>query len=325
MTMKKFVNILVTTIALTGIASTLLPQVAISQSKIPVSVELFLAVDVSGSVNATEYELQKQGYIDAFSDSEVIDAIKNLPDGLAVAMSAWSSSVKKTSSWYVIKNEQDAANFITAINNTLDATNGSGGTDITKAMVAATNNILNNQYEGQAKVIDISGDGISKNTSVGNPNSSKYANYKNQVREYLDDNGLSDIPNLIDKNSYTYSSYKNEFKYNNYKCGIGQDINDDYSIKWQVPIEHLYCPPLKEAVNNAENNNITINGLPINGNPNTTSGKQWREGEISTYYRNHVITSDGFVQTAAGFNDFSRAIKEKLKCEITGVSCMFAD
>ena len=322
-----FLNTFVSTVALTSIFSAMLPKAVLSTSgnKTPVSVELFLSVDVSGSVNATEYELQKQGYIDAFSDDEVIEAIETLPNGLAVAIETWSSQVKKTSSWYLIENEDDADDFIAAINSTLDAQSGSGGTDITKAINSATSSILNNQYEGEALVIDISGDGISKNTSVGAPNSTQYTNYKNQVRQYLDDVGLTNIPNLVDKNSYSYSSYKNEFKDNSYKCGIGQDINNDYTVKWQVPVENLYCPPLKEAVNNAESNNITINGLPINGNPDTNSGKKWREGEIASYYANHIITSNGFIRPAAGFNDFSRAIKEKLKCEITGIACAFPD
>ena len=323
--MKKIFKIFAVSVALTSMVSTLFPKtVRASTTKTPVSVELFLAVDVSGSVNATEYELQKQGYIDAFEDEEVISAITNLPNGLAVAIETWSSSIQNTSDWYLIEDRDDINSFIAAINSTLNATNGSGGTDITKAINSATNSILNNNYEGQALVIDVSGDGISKNTSVGNPSSTKYDNYKTQVRQYLDNNGLTNIPNLIDKSSYTYGSYTSEFSNNNYKCSIGQNIDSDYNVLWKVPIEHLYCPPLEEAVNNAENNNITINGLPINGSSTTNNGKKWREAEISSYYANHIITSDGFVRPAAGFNDFSRAIKEKLKCEITGV-CVFAD
>lgn len=323
--MNKIFNIFAASVTLTSMVSTLFPNAArASATKTPVSVELFLSVDVSGSVNATEYELQKQGYIDAFRDEEVISAITSLPDGLAVAIQTWSSSIKKSSDWYLINDEDDIDDFIAAINSTLDATNGSGGTDVTKAIKSATNSILNNDYEGQASVIDISGDGISKNTSVGNPNSDEYDNYKTQVRQYLDNNGLTDIPNLIDRSSYTYGSYTGEFSNDKYRCSIGQNIDDDYNVLWQVPIEHLYCPPLEEAVTRAENNNITINGLPINGSATTNSGKKWREAEISAYYANHIVTSDGFVRTAAGFNDFSRAIKEKLKCEITGV-CVFAD
>lgn len=53
----------------------------------------------------------------------------------------------------------------------------------------------------------------------------------------------------------------------------------------------------------AETNNITINGLPIG-----SSG-------ITTYYTSNVITADGFVQPASGFDDFAAAVREKLKIE----------
>ncbi len=42
---------------------------------VPVGLELVLLVDVSGSVNATEYALQKQGYVDAFHSAAVQNAI----------------------------------------------------------------------------------------------------------------------------------------------------------------------------------------------------------------------------------------------------------
>lgn len=319
MKIKRLLNTFTAATVIAGSYSAMIPQAAFAQNATPVSVELFLSVDVSGSVNATEYELQKQGYIAAFQDPEIIDLIESLPDGLAVAIETWNTNIKKSSSWYLIEDANDAANFVEAIEDTLDATRGGGGTDITKAIKSATNKILNNQYDGEALIIDISGDGISKNTNVGNPNSSTYNNYKNQVRDYLDDNGLSNIPNLVDKNSYTYNQYRGEFKNNSYKCSIGQDIDSNLDPIWKVPIEHLYCPPLEEAVNNAENNNITINGLPINGNPNSNSGKKWREGEVSNYYLNHIITSDGFIETASGFDDFTRAVKNKIETEITNV------
>jgi len=51
---------------------------------VPVSLELALLVDVSGSVNATEYNLQKTGYIDAFNNIGLQNAIASLPGGIAV-------------------------------------------------------------------------------------------------------------------------------------------------------------------------------------------------------------------------------------------------
>ena len=63
-----------------------------------------------------------------------------------------------------------------------------------------------------------------------------------------------------------------------------------------------------EARDAAEQLGITINGLPIINETEPT---------LSEYYEQHVITSDGFVIEANGFNDFARAIRRKLILEIT--------
>ncbi|TVO56108.1 DUF1194 domain-containing protein [Denitromonas halophila] len=53
--------------------------------------------------------------------------------------------------------------------------------------------------------------------------------------------------------------------------------------------------------------NITINGLAIEANATSTS--------ITNYYTNNVVTGDGFVETAADFSDFQRAVENKLRIE----------
>lgn len=60
----------------------------------------------------------------------------------------------------------------------------------------------------------------------------------------------------------------------------------------------------------AQKAGITINGLPI-----------WNEGEplIADYYRNSVVTPDGFVVEAHGFADVARAMTHKLSAEISGI------
>ena len=55
-----------------------------------VDVELVLAVDVSGSVDGGEQELQRAGLAAAFRDPEVVDAIRALPLGVAVALVVWA-------------------------------------------------------------------------------------------------------------------------------------------------------------------------------------------------------------------------------------------
>ena len=57
----------------------------------------------------------------------------------------------------------------------------------------------------------------------------------------------------------------------------------------------------------AQAQGITINGLPILSREEPT---------VDQYYQNQVITADGFVIVAQGFEDFGRAIRRKLTLEI---------
>lgn len=56
-----------------------------------VDLELVLAVDVSGSVNQTRFELQKQGYVAAFRNARVLRAIRSgATQAIAVTMLQWT-------------------------------------------------------------------------------------------------------------------------------------------------------------------------------------------------------------------------------------------
>ncbi|MDJ0635754.1 MAG: DUF1194 domain-containing protein [Xenococcaceae cyanobacterium MO_188.B29] len=146
-----------------------------------VSVELVLSVDVSHSIDDDEFELQRDGYIAAFQDEEVQEAIKNLPNGLAVNMQFWGSKDVVDVGWHkLIKNDSDGINNLDSFIQVMDevernrnakkvTVNGDtvktgGGTDIALAINEATELLLNNNYEGQALVIDVSGDGVSDDT-----------------------------------------------------------------------------------------------------------------------------------------------------------------
>jgi hypothetical protein len=64
-----------------------------------------------------------------------------------------------------------------------------------------------------------------------------------------------------------------------------------------------------DARNAVEAAGITINGLAIN----TTDFPN-----LDEYYEDYVITSDGFVIPAEGFEDFGRAVGRKITQEVTG-------
>ena len=67
-------------------------RVANSQSQL-VDIEMVLAVDISSSVDDSEYELQMQGLAEAFRHPEVIAAVDSLSSGgIAMAVVQWSGT-----------------------------------------------------------------------------------------------------------------------------------------------------------------------------------------------------------------------------------------
>ncbi len=65
----------------------------INAHAVPVALELILLVDVSGSVDATEYDLQKQGYVNAFNDADHSGEHRIAAlGGIAVTYIEWSSA-----------------------------------------------------------------------------------------------------------------------------------------------------------------------------------------------------------------------------------------
>jgi hypothetical protein len=130
-----------------------------------VDTELFLSIDVSGSVDTSEFDLQKTGYVNAFKDSTIQNQIASLPNGLAVALGYWASANQQNVAvaWTLLKTATDATNFA----NQIAATNRpfSGGTEPDGAINFAANQLLTNAFDGK-KIIDVSGDGAGNATST---------------------------------------------------------------------------------------------------------------------------------------------------------------
>src|ERR1700686_1242176 len=75
---------------------------------------LVLAADVSRSVDATKFQLQREGYAAAISDPRVLNAIKSGPNSrIAVCFVEWSglSSQKVVIDWTLIDGPQAAQAF----------------------------------------------------------------------------------------------------------------------------------------------------------------------------------------------------------------------
>ena len=279
---------------------------ASSGSKKKVSVELVLSVDVSGSIDNNEFNLQHQGYIDAFKDPEVIDTIKKLPNGMAVTLQYWGSKTYKDIGWKYVNDKNSAESFSDKIKNSPRPARG--GTNITAAIKSATKLIKNNNYSGSSLVIDISGDGTDNQAKVG-------GNDRKFIDNYIKNNNLT-IGNYL--KGTNKCSYEGQYESSRKKIRYWSRKTSRMVTKWLVnyslaPAEHLYCPPLLEARDAAVAEGITINGLPIN--PSYTSANT-NQDEIDVFYKNNVISSDGFIEVAQDFDDFARAVKEKIQKEV---------
>ena len=122
---------------------------------------LVLAVDASGSVNQTRFDLQKQGYAAAFRHSRVLDAIRGGSTGsIAVTMVQWTGPALQVHAvpWMLIKDEASANAFADAIEAAPRQLFG-GGTSISGAIDYSLLLLPTAPFKGLKRVIDISGDG----------------------------------------------------------------------------------------------------------------------------------------------------------------------
>lgn len=125
-----------------------------------VDLQLVLAVDISGSVDQDEALLQRQGYVAAFRDPEVIRAIKGGMIGrIAVMYFEWASygDNRLLVDWMVIGDEASAHLFAAML---AEAPIRTGlRTSITGAIDFALPRFAQADMRATRRVIDISGDG----------------------------------------------------------------------------------------------------------------------------------------------------------------------
>jgi hypothetical protein len=213
-------------------ALTLMASPTLADKKVPVTIELVLALDCSASVDSNEFALQNEGIALAFKDPEVLRAVDNMkPLGAAISVMQWGAQGESqiVVPFTHIENARDAKAFgfrASLIRRWMRAS----ATSIATGLNDSAKLIHDNEFEGQRKVIDVSGDG--------------------------EDNGGVD---------------------------------------------------LETARQQANAAGITVNGLAIEA----------EEKKLTPYYEEHVIIgAESFVESANGFEDFARAIKEKLLREL---------
>jgi hypothetical protein len=132
-----------------------------AMAQMPVDLQLVLAVDVSGSVNQTRFELQRDGYVAAFRNPRVLDTIRSGPhQAIAVTMVQWTGPALQVHvvPWMRIGDVASAEAFAAAVARTPRQLFG-GGTSISGVIDYAVTLMPESPYRGTRRVIDISGDG----------------------------------------------------------------------------------------------------------------------------------------------------------------------
>jgi Protein of unknown function (DUF1194) len=126
-----------------------------------VDLQLVLAVDASGSVDQTRFDLQKQGYAAAFRNRQVLDAIRSGPtQAISVTMVQWTGPALQIQvvPWTRVGDAESAVALADAIAATSRRLFG-GGTSISGAIDYAMTLWRTDPYRGTRRVIDVSGDG----------------------------------------------------------------------------------------------------------------------------------------------------------------------
>ena len=125
-----------------------------------VDVELVLAVDISQSMDEEEQQVQRRGYVEALTSSEVMEAIRMGPTGrIAVTYIEWGGIGEQfvVADWQVIDGPETAASFASKIAES--PLRQVQRTSIAAALAFSVAHIQKSSFSGLRKVIDMSGDG----------------------------------------------------------------------------------------------------------------------------------------------------------------------
>lgn len=165
-------SIIGATVVSTAVGMFSIMPVSAQVTPIDVDLELFLLVDVSGSVDASEFDLQRTGYVNAFNNSSVVNALTSGPFGrAAVTFAYWSGSLQQQqisggiNGWFLIDDDTSSSNFATAIDSFTRPFNGltaiGSAIDFAVPLFGTETGGPENGFTSTRQVIDISGDGTS--------------------------------------------------------------------------------------------------------------------------------------------------------------------
>ena len=133
---------------------------ATSASAAGAGLALVLAVDVSASVTADSYLLQRDGIAGAFENPRLVNAISAVPGGIEALVLEWSDPDRTavTVRWTRLADADSAAAFAAAVRTTKRSSEGL--TAIGPALLAAAAAFDDAPEPAPRRIIDISGDGM---------------------------------------------------------------------------------------------------------------------------------------------------------------------
>jgi hypothetical protein len=121
---------------------------------------LVLAIDVSASVTADSYLLQRDGIARAFSNPRLVETLSAAPGGIEVLVLEWSDPDKivVTVNWTRVGDAASAVSFAVAMH--ASQRSSSGVTAVGPALLSAAAAFDHLPEPSGRRVIDISGDGM---------------------------------------------------------------------------------------------------------------------------------------------------------------------
>ncbi|MBV8121211.1 MAG: DUF1194 domain-containing protein [Alphaproteobacteria bacterium] len=127
---------------------------------------IVMAVDVSDSVSADSYILQRDGIAHAFEDRRLVEAISAAPGGIEALLLEWSDpdKIAVTVDWTQIFDARSAVRFAAAVHATTRSSRGL--TAVGPALAAAGEQFARLPQPATRRMIDISGDGMA---NLGEP------------------------------------------------------------------------------------------------------------------------------------------------------------
>jgi len=151
--------------ALAACAALAAPRLAdlpgkLSPGSVGVDVELVLAVDISYSMDFDELKLQREGYVEALTSKEFLNALKQGMHGkVAVTMVEWAGAAEQriVVPWRLIDGPESAQKVAAEL--LAQPVRRAFRTSISGALLFSAPLFENNGFSGIRRVIDVSGDG----------------------------------------------------------------------------------------------------------------------------------------------------------------------